>query len=115
MPWLVDLKPKPSPKLAQAEFMPAEQDPPRRSRRVQLRCLDDALRESAYIYRAMVNGRISLEAGDTLSRVVGRHKEILAVRDQQQQLSALIEQLKGLQGGAALQWDLSEPETEPET
>jgi hypothetical protein len=45
----------------------------------------------ASIYRAMVSGRISLEAGDILSRVVSRHKEIIAMRDQQQQLAQLKE------------------------
>jgi Ni,Fe-hydrogenase III large subunit len=93
-----------------AELLP-DQKP--KQRRVQLNNLDDARRESSYIYRAMVNGRLSLEAGDILSRVVGRHREIVAAIDQAQQLSTLIEQLKNLRGEAAIGFDpdLLEPET----
>jgi Ni,Fe-hydrogenase III large subunit len=87
-----------------AELLPGEK--PKRGRRVQLNNLDDARRESAYIYRAMVNGRLSLEAGDILSRVVGRHREIVAAMDQAQQLAALLEQLKGLKSETALEFDL---------
>jgi hypothetical protein len=86
-----------------SELLPGEK--PKRGRRVQLKCLDDALREHRFIYGAMINGRLSLEDGDILSRVIGRHKEIIAVRDQARQLDALLEQLKTLHGGAAIAFD----------
>jgi hypothetical protein len=70
--------------------------PRARRRRLDLRSLDGTLRESARIYREAAEGRISLASAEVRSRILRRHGELLAAREQQQQLADIQAQLKAL-------------------
>ena len=50
----------------------------RRRRRLDLRTLPGALRESARVYRELAEGRISMAEAEVRSRVLRRHSEILS-------------------------------------
>jgi hypothetical protein len=69
----------------------------KRQRRVDLRTLHSTARESARIYRAMVNGEISQEFADTASRVLGRHRDILAAHDQSEYHRSIEERLMAIE------------------
>jgi hypothetical protein len=75
----------------------------RRRRRLDLKTIDGTLRESARLYRAMAQGELSLAAGDVMSRVLGRHGELLSALEQQELLMELNQKLEALRGGSALE------------
>jgi len=70
----------------------------RRRRRLDLKTVHGTLRESARLYRAMAQGELSLAAADVMSRVLGRHGELLSALEQQTQLAEIQQQLAALNG-----------------
>jgi hypothetical protein len=68
----------------------------KRRRRLDLRTLNGTLRESARVYRELAEGKISLEHAEVRSRVLGRHRDILAALKQSEQLEAIQQQLAEL-------------------
>jgi hypothetical protein len=70
----------------------------RRRRRLDLKTVHGTLRESARIYRAVAQGELSLSAADVMSRVLGRHGELLNALEQRNQLEAIQQQLAALNG-----------------
>jgi hypothetical protein len=74
----------------------------RRRRRLDLKTLHGTLRESAKVYRELVQGEISMAEAEVRSRVLRRHGEILGqleVKEYLEQLEArvaVVESQKGL-------------------
>jgi hypothetical protein len=76
----------------------------KRRRRLDLRTLNGTLRESARVYRELAEGKISLEHAEVRSRVLGRHRDILAALKQSEQLEAIQQQLAALRGEPSQQF-----------
>jgi hypothetical protein len=70
----------------------------KRRRRLDLKTLHGTARESARVYRELAEGRITLEHAEVRSRVLGRHRDILAALKQSEQLEAIQAQLRALRG-----------------
>jgi hypothetical protein len=75
----------------------------KRRRRLDLKTLHGTSRESARVYRELAEGRITLEHAEVRSRVLGRHRDILAALKQSEQLAAIQEQLRALRGDPSAQ------------
>jgi hypothetical protein len=74
----------------------------KRRRRLDLRTLNGTLRESARVYRELAEGKISLEHAEVRSRVLGRHRDILAALKQSEQLEAIQQQLAELRASPGM-------------
>jgi hypothetical protein len=82
----------------------------RRRRVVDLKSLPGVLRESARIYRDLVDRTITLETGEVLSRAIARHHEILKTLKQESQILELMQQLREVRGAPLIGWDVDETE-----
>jgi hypothetical protein len=69
----------------------------RQRRRLDLRSLAGTLRESARVYREIAEGKISLAEGEVRSRVLGRHKDVLAAIQQTEYLKSIDERLAAIE------------------